>query len=186
VAGTPNGVVGVKITTSPWDEFPASLHAWGIGDGQSDAWVGALLPRAAVVVLRRRDRVGQAISWWRAKQTGRFARFVDEAELNAMPPYDFAQLRAALADIARLDMILARASASLRTHAAAVTMELTYEDAILDPAGAVRRIADLAEVSLDACPALSTDLVVQRDEATDAIRTRFEADLASDLAEAAR
>lgn len=186
VAGSTNGVVGVKVTTYRWHEFPTALHAWGIGDGQSDAWVGTLFPRAAVVVLRRRDRIGQAISWWRSLQSGRFARFVGDDEVGAIPPYDSVQLRAALADILRLEATLDRAAESFRSHAAAVTMDMAYEEALLDPLRAVRRIADLAEVPLDASLAPSTDLLVQRDEATEAIRTRFEADLADGVDEAVR
>lgn len=185
-AGTPNGAVGVKIITSVWEELPAAFHAWGIGDGRSDAWVGRLFPRAAVLVLRRRDRVGQAISWWRAVQTGRFARFAHEAEREAMPPYDAAQLREALADIVRFERILDAAAESFRSRAGAVTMEVVYEDALLDPAGVVRRFAELAEIPLDPSLQLRTDLAVQRDEATDAIRARFERDLSATPAEAVR
>lgn len=185
-AGTPNGAVGVKIITSVWEELPAALHAWGIGDGRSDTWLARLFPRAAVLVLRRRDRVGQAISWWRAVQTGRFARFAHEAEGETMPPYDAAQLRAALADIVRFERILDAAAESFRSHADATTMEVVYEDALLDPEGVVRRFADLAEIPLDPSLALSTELAVQRDGATEAIRARFEAEVAAAPAEVVR
>jgi hypothetical protein len=57
-------------------------------------------------------------------------------------------------------------------------MTLVYEDAIEDPDGTLRQLAALLGVSLPPEPiAHASRLAVQRDEASQAIRTRFSADM---------
>jgi LPS sulfotransferase NodH len=179
VAGTPNGVYSVKIISSVWSALPAALAPWGIGDGRSDAWTARLFPRPAVLVLHRRDHVGQAISWWRAVQTGRFAKFVREGDAEGMPEYDFAALRRALTEIEGFRVELERAADAFARIPGAARLDVVYEDALSDAAGTVRRFAGLAGIEIGPSVRLETDLAVQRDLATAAIRRRFEADLAA-------
>ena len=71
------GVFGVKL-------FPA--------DVRDHAQVWPRLPAPVVVRVRRRDRVGQAVSAWRALNGGPWRATADDP-VAAPPPYDFGRLR---------------------------------------------------------------------------------------------
>ncbi len=178
-AGTRNGVFAIKIISSIWSELPAALVRWGIGDGVSDAWAARVFPRPAILVLRRRDTVGQAVSMWRATATNRFAIRTDDAVPQEMPPYDFAALRLALQQVEHHARELQRAANSCAQIPGAVMIEAVYEEMLGDPVPTVRAFARLAGRDIPLDHHFATDLRIQRDDATNAIRKLFERDLAS-------
>lgn len=177
-ASTPNGVSAVKVISSMWDALPARMADWGIGDGRSAAWFGEVFPRPTVLVLRRRDRIAQAISWWRAQRTLEFARFVGDDGPRTMPEYDLPALVRALAETDGHAEALERAVAAARAVEGATIVERTYEDMLGEPGEAVRAIAAAAGIALPEGHCFESELEVQRDAATMAIRARFEEDLA--------
>lgn len=73
----PTGVFGVKL-------FPADLR--------DSPGVWPALPNPIVIRVRRADRVGQAISAWRALNGGPW-RAVEGARSEPAPPYDYERLR---------------------------------------------------------------------------------------------
>ncbi len=177
-SSTPNGVSAVKVISSMWDALPARMADWGLGDGRGAAWFGEVFPRPRVLVLRRRDRIARAISWWRAQRTLEFARFAGDDGPRAMPEYDFSALRRALAEVDGHAEVLERAVAAARAVEGAVIVERTYEDMLEEPGEAVRAIAAAAGIALPADQRFESELEVQRDSATAVIRARFEEDLA--------
>ena len=177
-SSTPNGVSAGKVISSMWDALPARMADWGLGDGRSAAWFGEVFPRPAVLVLRRRDRIAQAISWWRAQRTLEFARFVGDGGPRSTPEYDFPALARALAEIDGHAEALERAVAAARSIDGAEMVERVYEDMLAEPGEAVRALAAAAGIALPEGHRFESELEVQRDAATATIRARFEADLA--------
>ena len=124
---TPNGVVGSKVMA---EQLPR-LARW-LGTGTRDPFAGldalaARLPNVTWVMLTRRDRLRQAISYWKALHAHAFASTdaraasVDERLLATF-------------DIAAVDRLLAeidRGNVAWRTYfrARAITpLALVYED----------------------------------------------------------
>jgi len=177
-ASTLNGVCAVKLLSSTFDRLPATLARWGIGDGVSNAWMPELFERPVILVLRRRDLIGSAISWWRALHTGEYARFDAASTITAWPTYDFPALQTALrqthAHVARFDEGLA----SLAALSGAVCIDAIYEDMLVDPQPAVASIAVTVGVLIPT-GSLATPLTVQRDTTTEAVREQFLRDLKS-------
>ncbi|MBL9150054.1 MAG: hypothetical protein JNM94_15310 [Phycisphaerae bacterium] len=177
VAGaTPNGASAVKIVTSTLDALPALVAQWGFGDGSSDRWIDALFPRSVVVVLRRLDEIGQALSWWRARHTGEFVRPV--AGEGSWPPYDFSSLQEALRESRQHSARLESAAAGLRGRAGIRMLDVNYEDLEESPAETIRAVAALAGIELPPSWSPRSEFAKQRDETTDRLRQRFLADLA--------
>jgi trehalose 2-sulfotransferase len=125
------------------------------------------LPHLHYIVLKRRDVLGQALSWSRALQTGQF-RATHTAWQAAT--YDQRQIRQSL-----VWLMDERASwrKTLRTLKAR-PLVLTYETVMGDPQRAVDRVA--AFMALGRSPRIDPALVtvsVQRDKTTDDWRARF-------------
>lgn len=107
--------------------------------------VEQLFPGTRWVHLRRRDAVAQAVSWWRASVTGRYARFDDDDGERAPQPEVGPVELAEIADLAeQLHTWDAGSRAFLRDVDA---LELTFEEVRTDPADAVRRVR--AHLGLD-------------------------------------
>jgi LPS sulfotransferase NodH len=74
---TPNGVWGAKMMWNYLADAVARLRAWPRLDVAADAAdsevLAAAFPGLRYVWLRRQDKLRQAISWWRAAETGQYA-----------------------------------------------------------------------------------------------------------------
>jgi LPS sulfotransferase NodH len=128
------------------------------------------LPNLALVRLRRRDLLGQAISLVRARQTGQF--MASDRRLGR-PKYDANTIRDGLAHLqnqaAMWDDLMARLGAQ--------PLQITYEEIVADPQDVVDRIA--LHVGLTTPVPIKRPLVmqaVQRDELSAEWRRRFLAD----------
>nr|WP_276208732.1 Stf0 family sulfotransferase [Caulobacter sp. 17J65-9] len=150
---TPNGIYGLKL-------FAFQSDALGL------PWA-SVLPELRFVHLRRRDLLGQALSWARAHQTGAFR--ADAADVRT-PAYDADLiadcLRRVVVEEARWRLFFARNGAA--------ALELSYEDVVAAPEAAVRAVARL--VGLTEAPAHDAAKVsvrVQRDDLSEAWRERF-------------
>jgi len=152
---SPNGCFGIKLHYS---HLAAAVAVIGLRP-LIDDW--------RFVLLRRRDVLGQAVSWARAVQTR--AWISDMPEL-APARYD----RAAIAY--RLNLLLEQTAGWQRFLAenGVLPLELTYEDVVASPAGAMSKIADLLGVDLpDSAPTGELPVEVQRTRTSGAWREQF-------------
>jgi len=152
---TGNGIYGVKLLVLQLKRL----------EGRIDPFRD--LPKLSLIRLRRRDRLGQAISLVRAMQTQQFASSQPQ---SGVASYDAARIRRCLRSLeeqeARWDHILRRLGAA--------PLEFIYEDVLRDPQAAINRIAAL--MGLTAPAPIDRALVsykVQRDESSTEWRARF-------------
>jgi LPS sulfotransferase NodH len=167
---TANGIAGVKLF--PYYLEPLLRHI------RFHEW----FPGAVWLHLQRRDLLGQAVSLWRAYNTGSWHEYASEEKDKpasdrgaqaAPPPYDARAIHLCLMQLVAFD-------ADWRAFFARTgitPMTVVYEDALDNPDGTIRRLAALLDVSLPSEPiAHVSRLAVQRDEASQAIRERFRAE----------
>lgn len=155
MGATRNGIYGLKIFPGLHDVVAPHLR-----------WT-EVLPNLTFVRFRRRDILGQALSWVRATQTGRF-RASDSA--TGEGSYDADAIAARVRQIcqrgARWDMFFARTGIA--------PVEIAYEDFIADPAVAIGAVA--RAVGLRRAPAVGTTpsgFRIQRDVSSAEWRARF-------------
>jgi LPS sulfotransferase NodH len=157
---TDNGCYAIKLFPSQADGAPG--------------WAQAL-PKLRFVHLRRRDVLGQAISWARAEQTGRYR---STSKSSAEPVYDPDRIQARLADIvreeARWSLFFAR-----RTRR---PVRLIYEEVMADPQKAADAVAKAVGIEPAPCDLSGLDLEIQRDELNEEWRARFLAERSMGLA----
>lgn len=154
---TANGIYALKA-------FPMHMT-----DVMAELDFADALPDLRFVHWRRRDVLGQAISFCRANQTGHW-RSINMP--SAAPVYDGQAIHDALRRMvrqnARWEVFFARNGI--------MPLRLVYEDALADPQAAADEVSRL--MSLDARPRVDArgDLDVQRDETSDLWRRRFVAE----------
>jgi LPS sulfotransferase NodH len=89
---TRNGVFGAKMMWNYLDEFKMRMgEIPGLGDLTFIERLDAVFPRLKLIFMRRRDKVAQAVSLWRAIQTQQWRT---EAESDAERPDEQSILRA--------------------------------------------------------------------------------------------
>ncbi len=152
---TANGIYAVKL-------FPSHLQRV-----QRKLDLFQTLPNLRLVALTRGDILGQAISFARALQTGKFA---SDRVSSRQPVYSLQMISTCLDGIMRdqqvWDDILARNEFP--------SIRLQYESVVADPQGAVDQVANLMGVPLPVPIALErVRNEVQRDEINEAWRARF-------------
>jgi LPS sulfotransferase NodH len=156
-ASTPNGLYGLKVFTQQFDVTMKS------------GWPRRL-PGLRFVHLKRRDLLGQAISFVRAIQTDQFR---STEGMRGEPVYDAAAIAGHLARLADNE-------SRWRRYFARNGLEplwLTYEALVADPAAAVEAVAAHVGCPDAAVPDLGQVTVsVQRDEASEEWRGRFVAE----------
>jgi LPS sulfotransferase NodH len=128
---TTNGVFGAKIMGGYLDNF---LRALEIGAGRRIP-LEEIFPRLSYVFLTRRDRVAQAVSWWRAQQTG---QWVSGLEAAREPHYDFAGIDECYNSIVEGERRWIR----LFQRTGMPVLGLEYEEVVNDPRGAVSSVLD--------------------------------------------
>lgn len=151
---TPNDVYGVKIHPFQLAELPADV------DPLAD------LPQLHVVRMVREDRLGQALSWSRAQQSGQF-RAGDAA--SAPVHYDRDHIAGSLAFLADEE---AEWDRRLSGRALA-TVTLSYEQLVAEPQAAADRVARLVGVRRARVDPDRVTVGVQRDAVTEDWRRRF-------------
>lgn len=129
-----------------------------------------IFPQAKWINIVRRDKIGQAISFWKAKQTDRWHVFKPEEEPEV--GYDFDGLRAAMAELSvhdRLWRIFYR-------QAGITPAEVVYEDFQQNVPEQLARLIGFVgpEHRLEAGePVIETGLKKQRNANSEALRLRF-------------
>jgi LPS sulfotransferase NodH len=175
---TANGVFAAKLM---WNQLPEmQWHAAALPELaglEGRELLDALFGPAAYVWIRRRDKVRQSISLWRALQSGAWRR--ERGDDGAAP----AELRYSFDAIEHLRRRLAADDAAwdrFFADAATAPLELHYEDDVApDPAGAVSRVLAQLDVELPPDWAPSTSMVRQSDEINDKWRAAYDRDAAA-------
>jgi LPS sulfotransferase NodH len=151
---SPNGVFGLKA-------FPTQLQALHRTNPPLLADVLAtMLPREGprrVVYLRRRDRLAQTVSLARAAMSGVWRK---EQERPDAAPLDYSReaLEAAQRGIEFQEELWERMLADLRVE----PLRVWHEDALADPHGIARQVADYLGVALDPAAAVDVPQIVKQ------------------------
>ncbi len=158
---TPNGVYGFKLFADQADR--AAETRWPV-----------VLPDLSFIHLERRDALGQALSFARARSSGQFRSTLPKGR---EPAYDRALIELSLRKIVK-------GQARWRLYFASNGLQplhLFYEDVVRDPQAAVEQVAALIGLGEPVvCDAAQIDVEVQRDDVTVQWRERFLAE-ATDL-----
>lgn len=158
MGATPNGIYGVKIMLLQYHRARKRVDLFHA------------LPNLEFLRIRRRDLLGQAISMWRAQQTG---QYVASRRANRTPVYDAQKIR----DYLDAVLVMDASWNALMLERGVQPLTFDYEDVVRDPQAAVDRVAAL--MGLAAPPPINRALVrvtVQRDQESDEWRRRFLAD----------
>ena len=107
---TLNGVFGAKMMWNYFDEFKLRMAELpGLGDLSFNERLDAVFPRLKIIFIRRRDKVAQAVSLWKAIQTQqwRTESESDTAEVDADEAldveYDYRAIEYLLNELHRWD-----------------------------------------------------------------------------------
>ena len=149
--------------------FGCKLHLGQLHALEEEAPLDEVLGAApAFVRIVRADRVAQAISWARVRQTG---QWTSEQPARGAPRYDEGAIRECLARIGRLE---AGWDAWLAARPGEPRVIVRYEDLVRDPERTVARVLNALGVASDARVASATPLRPQADDVSRAWRRRFE------------
>lgn len=160
---TSNGIYAVKVIAPQLNE---------IGD-RADPFRD--LPSLAIVRLRRKDLLGQAISLARARQTG---QFIASDPQKAAPVYSVELIRSCLRSVSEQEAIWD----AVEHRRGLRPLAITYEDVLDNPQQAVDRVAMLMGLVLPV--PIDRTLVahgVQRDSANAEWRARFLAETGDEV-----
>ena len=152
---TGNGVYGVKVFAYQNAAVAATLD-----------WPRSL-PNLTCIYLKRRDRLGQALSWARALQTSQYRSTQPK---QGVAVYDARVIRERLEALAWEDTEWRQFFESRRI----APFEIVYEDFVVAPQETVDRIADF--VGIRAAARIvhdQIDLAIQRNAETEEWRARF-------------
>ena len=138
------GVYSVKLHLHQHGLFLHLLRLLRGAHGLSDVdLIRTVFPQPRFVWLKRDDTVAQAVSWWRASESG---SWIDSDVPRREPVFDFARIDAYVTRI-RVD------DEAWRTWFAANGIEplvVTYEELVANPDRSVREILSLAAVDVPA------------------------------------
>lgn len=126
---TPGGGFGTKLHTSAIPLVARLLaREPGAPDGDAAALLAWALPDAKVVWSRRRDRVAGAVSTWRARATGAWARPVGAAA----PEPDDEPTVEEVSELHRLLHLTDLSVPGVLARTGLPTLEVVYEDLVAD------------------------------------------------------
>lgn len=143
-------------------------------DRADSAALAAMFPDAKWINVLRRDKVGQAISYWRAKQTDQW-QLVKKDVAREDIEYDFGKIRQAFVELAAHDMLWQ----DFHDLAGTRVQHVVYEDFLMDVETGLTGLIDfLKEHRPTAGPIdFTSPLRKQRDELSARIRQHFMEDL---------
>jgi LPS sulfotransferase NodH/glycosyltransferase involved in cell wall biosynthesis len=178
---TENGVFGAKVHSVQLADMIKVLRDATGSDLPVAALVKAVFPGLRLVWHERVDRVGQALSWYRALATDNWWHVEGEADVRPDGDLDLD-----VATVARLERRLATDAATWRRLVAQIgapSVETTYEQLVDDFEGTIRTV--LAELQVRAPAKLDRPrLARQADAVTEGWRVRYEASLGASSARA--
>jgi LPS sulfotransferase NodH len=132
---TPNGVFGARVMWSYIDDVVAAASALSGARGPAHAVLGASFPDLRYVLLSRRDRVAQAVSWALAVQTGVWYAG-DERDPTEPASYD----RPLIGDLLRSIEAGEQDWASYFREASFQPLSVAYEEIAASPERATRSV----------------------------------------------
>lgn len=175
-ASTPNGILGLKVMA---EQLP-QLSRWVAAGGRRGPFAGldalaARLPKPTWVMLTRRDRVRQAISYWKALHAHAFASTDPRAasvDARLLATFDVAAVDRLLAEIDR-------GNVAWRTYfreRALTPLSLVYEDDLHDSfATGVTKVLAALGIGLPESAAIAVGRRPQADALTEALVERYKA-----------
>jgi trehalose 2-sulfotransferase len=162
--------IGVKIGWYQATEVTSRLRVEGY---ESIGFhLGNIFPGLRYIHIVRRDKIGQAISAWRAETSGTWHRPTRSDADPGRPPYDFDAIRLRLQRLVAEDWLWQWHF----EHYGITPLTIYYEDYVQDRPGHLARIAEHLDVTVAPVP-LVDRTEVMRDEWTDQIAERVIADL---------
>lgn len=178
---TPNGVFGIKATWRQFDELSDRLCRQRRRSRDSHDLVNEMAAHCGhveFVWIRRRDKVRQAVSYWRALQTGEWSRYSRPDPMPGPPPvtYDFGAIKELSHQIEDDEMSIQ----AYLDHRNAKHLEVWYEDLARAPERIAARVLEHLDLPMPAPMVYpASRLVRQADAITDAWCRRFFEDLAA-------
>ncbi len=157
---------GTFATKIMWPHLVQLGRAMGFARAEAGR-LAALFGPAAWIQVRRDDKIAQAISFWRAKMTGRWHVYRDEPE--PQPPYDFDAIRACLHEIELDD----RLWDDFFVMAGIAPVRIIYERFEEAPGAGLRRILAGIGRPVPDQPRVAIRLRRQRDGYSEVLRERF-------------
>ena len=101
---TPNGVFGAKMMWNYFDDFRARIGELdGLGELTFTEALDQVFPNLKIVFVRRRDKVAQAVSLWKAIQTQQWRTAAEADDDRQDVRYDHRALRFLVDDLHRWD-----------------------------------------------------------------------------------
>lgn len=99
-----NGVFGAKMMWNYLDDFRDRVKELpGLGDATFHQALDVIFPRLQIVFVRRRDKVAQAVSLWRAIQTQRWRTEGDPEDGEVAASYDYRAIKFLVEELHRWD-----------------------------------------------------------------------------------
>ncbi|HZU14541.1 MAG TPA: Stf0 family sulfotransferase [Chloroflexota bacterium] len=142
---TPNGVFALKVAASHLEVMDSTLRLMlPDNNGTLHERIAAAVPNAKYLLVTRRDKVKQAVSLVKAKQTGRWMARRSERPQKHRVAYNFHLIDSAVREILDEEAYWARyfARAGIMPHC------IVYEDLVLDTPRALRGVMEYLNISL--------------------------------------
>ena len=164
---------GLFVTKIMWPHRNALAQHMGFDRAESIE-LAAMFPRARWINIMRRDKVGQAISFWKAKATNQWDQ-VKTDQPAPDPAYDFDRIRACYVELAAHDMLWQ----DFHNHASTDVRHIIYEDFLERVETDLPPLLDWLEGHrLDTGPIkTASHLQKQRNAHSDKMRAQFMEDL---------
>jgi trehalose 2-sulfotransferase len=139
---TPNGVFGVKLMTGSAGGikgFFEQLEPFPLFSKLTDVEkVRAIFPNLHCLYLTRRNKIAQAVSWWKAIQNEHYHSSPDKPMPATPLKYDFAAIDHLVSEI----MMEEAAHQAFLDELGIIPHTIVYEDFMQDMEGTVRGITD--------------------------------------------
>jgi trehalose 2-sulfotransferase len=101
---TSNGVFGSKMMWNYFDDFRARVAELpGLGDLRFTGALDELFPRLRIIFVRRRDKLAQAVSLWKAVQTQEWRNEAEGEREQRSAVYDYEALKFLVDELHRGD-----------------------------------------------------------------------------------
>ena len=138
------------------------------------AQFAAIFPDAKWINIVRRDKIGQAISFWKAKTTNRWHIYKKDKTPEPQLDYDFNGIREAYVELSAHDLLWKDFYALAGCH----VFSIEYEDFLASPQENLLALLEFIGPNRLIPPAIAFDanLKMQRNQQSEEIRERFLAD----------
>jgi len=143
---TPNGVFGAKFSWHTHHHFVRRLRACADYAGMTDRqMLDAFFPNLQYIFLTRRDKVRQAVSAWKALQTGQW-NSLSSSSPDQMPKLHFNY--GLINDLVSQTIDSEASVAGYLSSIEVVPLTITYEDLALEPARQVSAVLSVLDVDV--------------------------------------